>query len=59
MLEFLKAELFVLQETLVQLVEVKVVRNKHTQSHGCDVTEEITRKQINDQRLCSQAIINT
>ena len=43
----------------MQLVEVKVVKNKHTQWQGCDVTGEIIRKQINDQRLCSQAIINT
>ena len=58
--EFLQAVVFVLCETLVQLVEVKAVKNKHTQYQGCDdVTEEIMRKWINDQRLCSQAIINT
>ena len=40
----------------MQLVEVKVVKNKHTQWQGCDVTEQIIQKQINDQWLCSQAI---
>ena len=56
--EFLQAVVFVLCEAQVQLVEVKAVKNKHTQQQGCDVTEEIMRKQINDQWVCSQAIIS-
>ena len=39
-------------------VEVKAVKNKHTRYQGCHVTEEIMQKQINDQQLCSLAIIN-
>ena len=56
-MEFLQAVVFVLCETPVQLVEVKAVKNKLMQ--GCDVTKEIMQKWINDQKLCSQAIINT
>ena len=57
--EFLQAVVFVLCQALPQSVEVKVVKkNKHTQYQGCDVIEEIMRKRINDQQLCSQAIIS-
>ena len=41
MVKFLKAVVFVLRETLVQLDDGKSVKNKHTQWQGCDVTEEI------------------
>ena len=58
-MEFLKAVVFVLRETLMQLDDINAVKHKHTQQQGCDVTEEIMRKQINDQRLCLQSIINT
>ena len=45
------------------LVKVKVgkkinIRDSKRKSHK-KITEEIIQKQINDQRLCSQAIINT
>ena len=56
--EFLQAVVFVLCETLVQLVEVEAVKINILNSKA-DVTEEIIRKRINDPQLCSQVIINT